>query len=146
MTLTEKTPTPMQRCGVLTASAVALWVLLAGPAYWLSGLLGLEGLTYAALLCVVPGCLLFCVIPFFDFAQNKAFAFLAGSGLRMFVVLVATLILHEVRADLGLKEFLSWLVVFYSVTLLVETLLIVKLPEANAISSESKPAGSAVAR
>ncbi len=146
MTSIEKNRTPMQRCGVLTASAVVLWVLLAGPAYWLAGSLGLEGLTYSALLCVVPGCLLFVVIPFFEFAQTKAFAFLAGSGLRMFVVLVATLILHEVRADLGLKEFLSWLVVFYSVTLLVETLLIVKSPEANAINSGSKPGDSAVAR
>lgn len=139
MTSTHKTPTPMQRCGVLTASALALWGLLAGPAYWLAGSLGLEGLTYSALLCVVPGCLLFLAIPFFEFAQNKAYAFLVGSGLRMFVVLVATLILHEIRADLGLKEFLSWLVVFYSVTLLVETLLIVKSPDAASAGSSSKP-------
>ena len=48
----------------------------------------------------------------------------------MFVVLVATLVMQEYRADLGLKEFLSWLIAFYSVTLLVETLLIVKSPEA----------------
>jgi phosphoglycerol transferase MdoB-like AlkP superfamily enzyme len=139
MTSTHKTPTPMQRCGVLTASALALWALLAGPAYWLAGTLGLEGLTYSALLCVVPGCLLFLAIPFFEFAQNKAYAFLVGSGLRMFVVLVSTLVLHEIRADLGLKEFLSWLVVFYSVTLLVETLLIVKLPEEGTTSGSSKP-------
>lgn len=139
MTSTHKTPTPMQSCGVLTASAVALWGLLAGPAYWLAGSLGLEGLTYSALLCVVPGCVLFLAIPFFGFAQNKAYAFLVGSGLRMFVVLVATLVLHEIRADLGLKEFLSWLVVFYSVTLLVETLLIVKSPDAASAGGSSKP-------
>lgn len=133
----------MQRCGVLTASAVVLWGLLAGPAYWLAGASGLEGLTYSALLCVVPGCLLFFAIPFFEFAQNKAYAFLVGSGLRMFVVLVATLILHEIRADLGLKEFLSWLVAFYVVTLLVETLLIVKSPEPNAAGGSK--AGGVVA-
>lgn len=127
----------MQRCGVLAASSAALWVVLAGPAFGVAGGLGLEGLTYSALLCSVPGCLLFFVVPLFGFAQNKAFAFLAGSGLRMFVVLVATLLLHEVRADLGLKEFLSWLVVFYSVTLLVETLLIVKSPDATTASDLS---------
>ena len=102
-------------------------------------MLGLEGLTYSALMCWLPGCLLFFASPYFEFAKNKAYAFLAGSGLRMFVVLVATLLLHEIRADLGLKEFLSWLVVFYSVTLLVETLLIVRSPEANTSSIPSQP-------
>ena len=129
----------MRRCGVLTACAAALWVVLAGPAYAVAGMLGLEGLTYSALLCVLPGCFLFFAIPYFEFAQNKAYAFLAGSGLRMFVVLIATVLLHEVRADLGLKEFLSWLVVFYSVTLLVETLLIVRSPEASTSSIPSQP-------
>ena len=146
MTLTSVTQTPLRRCGVFTACAVVLWVILAGPAYWVAGKLGLEGLAYSALLCWLPGCLLFFAVPLFQFANNKAFAFLAGSGLRMFVVLVATLVLKEVRADLGLKEFLSWLVVFYFVTLLAETLLIVKSPDAASVSSGSKSAGNVVAR
>lgn len=129
MTSTSSTQTPLRRCGVLTACAAALWAVLAVPAYWLAGVLGLEGLTYAALMCWLPGCLLFFAIPFFEFAKNKAYAFLAGSGLRMFVVLMAVLVMQEFRADLGLKEFLGWLVAFYSVTLLVETLLIVKSPD-----------------
>ena len=139
MTSTSSTQTPLRRCGVLTACSAALWVVLAGPAFGLAGTLGLEGLTYAALMCWLPGCALFFVIPFFDFAQNRAFAFLAGSGLRMFVVLVATVLLQEFRADLGLKQFLGWLVAFYSVTLLVETLLIVKSPE---MATSSKSAAS----
>ncbi|MBM4224753.1 MAG: hypothetical protein FJ167_08170 [Gammaproteobacteria bacterium] len=143
MTSNSTTQSPMRRCGVFTACAVALWLVLAGPAYWLAGKLGLEGLAYSALLCWLPGCLLFFAIPFFEFAQNKAFAFLVGSGLRMFVVLVATLLLHEFRADLGLKQFLSWLVVFYSVTLLVETFLIVKSPEAASTNGLSR-SGDAV--
>lgn len=137
MTSTSPTQTPLQRSGVLTACSAALWVVLAGPAYWLAGKPGLEGLTYSALLCWLPGCVLFFAIPFFEFAKNKAYAFLVGSGLRMFVVLIATLVLQEYRADLGLKEFLSWLVAFYSVTLLVETLLIVNSPEASAVSKSA---------
>lgn len=139
MNSTSATQTPLRRCGVLTACAAALWVALVGPAFWLAGNLGLEGLTYAALLCWLPGCLLFLAIPFLKFAKNKAYAFLAGSGLRMAVVLVATLVLQEFRADLGLKEFLGWLIAFYSVTLLVETLLIVKSPE---VATASVPAGN----
>jgi hypothetical protein len=133
MIATSSTQTPLRRCGVLTTCTAALWAILAGPAFWLAGNLGLEGLTYAALLCWLPGCLLFFAIPLFEFAKNKAYAFLAGSGLRMAVVLIATLILQELRADLGLKEFLGWLIAFYSVTLLVETLLIVKSPEAATV-------------
>jgi hypothetical protein len=116
MTSSSTTQSPWQRCGVLTACAAALWVVLAGPAYGLAGTLGLEGLTYSALMCWLPGCFLFFVIPYFEFAKNKAYAFLAG-----------------------LKEFLSWLVVFYSVTLLVETLLIVRSPESNTSSLPSQP-------
>ncbi|MFM9963151.1 MAG: hypothetical protein ACKV2Q_18240 [Planctomycetaceae bacterium] len=137
MTSTSPTQSSLRRSGVLTACVAALWVVLAGPAYWLAGNLGLEGLTYSALMCWLPGCVLFLVIPFFGFAKNKAYVFLIGSGLRMFAVLVATLVMQEFRADLGLKEFLSWLVAFYSVTLLVETLLIVKSPEANTVSESA---------
>lgn len=137
MTSTFPAQSSLRRSGVLTVCSAALWAVLAGPAYWLSGKLGLEGLTYSALMCWLPGCLLFFAIPFFEFAKNKAYAFLVGSGLRMFVVLVATVVLQEFRADLGLKEFLSWLVAFYSVTLLVETLLIVKSPEANTIGKSA---------
>ena len=131
------TRTALQRCGVLTASTAALWAVLAGPAFLLANTRGLEGLSYSALLCWVPGCLLFFAIPCFAFAKNKAFAFLASSTVRMFAVLTGALLIHEVRADLGLKEFLSWLVVFYTVTLLVETLLIVKSPEANTSNGSS---------
>ncbi|HLQ43642.1 MAG TPA: hypothetical protein VK137_02850, partial [Planctomycetaceae bacterium] len=45
-------------------------------------------------------------------------------GLRMMTVLLGALVIHQTRADLGLREFFSWLIVFYSVTLLVETLLL----------------------
>jgi hypothetical protein len=38
---------------------------------------------------------------------------------------------------LGLKEFLGWLVVFYSVTLLVETLLIVKSSDVDAVGKSA---------
>lgn len=134
---------PLHRCGSLAASSVLLWLILAGPAYWMAGGLGLEGLTYSAFLCTLPGCVLFLVIPLFGFAQNKAFAFLVGSGLRMFAVLVATLLLHEVRADLGLRQFLSWLVVFYTVTLLIETLLIVGSLDEKAATVGAKSEGVA---
>ena len=127
MNSSNSTRTALRRSGVLTASSAALWLVMAGPAYWLAGATGLEGLSYAALLCLVPGCLVFFAAGWLG-ANNQAVTFLAGTGLRMLTVLIGALVIHEIRADLGLRQFFGWLVLFYSVTLVVETLLIVKLP------------------
>ncbi len=123
-----------QRCGMLTASTLALWLILAGPAYWLAESRGLEGLTYSALLCWLPGCVVFFTVGLLALGDNNGMAFLMGSGLRMFAVLVGALAINQWRADLGVREFLSWLIAFYLVTLVVETLLIVRSPNATAAS------------
>ena len=123
MNSTTSTRTALHNCGVFTASVVALSALLAGPALGLARVRGLEGIAYSALLCWLPGCVMFLGIA--PMIENKAFAFLIGTGLRMMTVLLGALVIHQTRADLGLREFFSWLVVFYSVTLLVETLLLV---------------------
>ena len=127
MTSSNSKRTALRRSGLLTASATVLWLVLAGPAYGLAGTTGLEGLSYAALLCLVPGCLVFFAADWLG-SNNQSVTFLAGTGLRMLTVLIGALVVHEMRADLGLRQFFSWLVVFYSFTLVVETLLIVKSP------------------
>jgi hypothetical protein len=119
---------------MLTASTLALWVILAGPAYWLADSRGLEGLTISALLCWLPGCVVFFIVGLLGLGNNQAMAVLMGSGLRMFAVLVGVLAINQWRADLGVREFLSWLIVFYLVTLVVETLLIVRSPNATTAS------------
>ncbi len=53
---------------------------------------------------------------------------LAGMGLRLVIVLAGTLGIRAARPDLGFREFLVWLLAFYLVTLLVETLLVMKRP------------------
>lgn len=123
MTLSTSTRTALQNCGVFTGSVLALGALLAGPAYWLASVRGLEGVAYSALLCWLPGCVMFLGIV--GLIENQGFAFLIGTGLRMMTVLLGALVIHQTRTDLGLREFFSWLIVFYSVTLLVETLLLV---------------------
>ena len=40
----------------LSAITAGLWVVLWGPAYGLAGTSGVQGLSFAAVLCVVPGC------------------------------------------------------------------------------------------
>lgn len=116
----------MVRCGWLVAACFALWLILAGPAYALGGAAGLEGLTYSALLCLIPGCLVFSLASLDVLAGMQAQLVLVGSLVRMLFVLMGTLALRTMRPELGLREFLIWLVVFYSATLLLETLLVLK--------------------
>lgn len=99
----------------------AIWLVAALPAWLLAGALGLEGLSYALLLCLVPGiAVLWFVKP--EGGPNQALtAVLLGMGLRMAVVLAGTLLLKEARPDLGPSAFLVWVVVGYLATLTFET-------------------------
>lgn len=110
----------------------AVWLLLCGPAYALRGTLALEGLSYAAILCLLPGLVLFAMFmpkpgatP--EEANNqRAMLMLAGMMGRMVFVLVGTLAIQEFRSELTFWDFLVWLIVFYLCTLAYETNLLLK--------------------
>jgi hypothetical protein len=109
------------RIGQLAAVTGGLWLVAALPAWLLADARGLEGLTYALLLCLLPGiAVLGFVKP--EGGPNQALtALLLGMGLRMAVVLAGTLLLKEIRPDLGPSAFLVWVVVGYLATLTFET-------------------------
>ena len=114
------------RCGWLTAWSGVAWLLLAGPAYGLSQTRGLEGLSYAALMSLAPGWLVLWCVALADDSQSRAMATLAGTVIRMVFVLAGVLAFRISRPDLGLKEFHVWVITFYFVSLIVETLLLVR--------------------
>ena len=114
------------RGGLLTASLAGLWLLLSAPAWWIAGWAGLEGLTIAAVLCLVPGWLVFLLASGYGFANFQAVAVLGGMTLRMLFVLAGTLIVLSTRSHLRLKEFVIWLLVFYLAALAVETGIVLK--------------------
>lgn len=125
----DRTPlqTALVRGGVLTAVTAALWALLAGPAWLLAGIDGIEGLTYAALLCLAPGWVVFLLIALYGTAGTQAaMVALGGTTLRLVFVLVGMLVVLSARPHLGFREFIVWLIVFYMATLLTETLLVVR--------------------
>lgn len=114
-----------RQCGWLVAAAAGLWLLLAGPAFALAGVRGLEGLTYAALLCTLPGCLALALTA--SLRANAALvAMLLGMVLRLLFVLGGALVVRDQRPDLNWRSFFVWLVGFYLATLLVETWLAVQ--------------------
>ena len=133
-----------RRSGWLTASAALCWLLFAGPAFWLSGVAGLEGLSIAALLSLVPGWLVFwgvSVVSKVPGQNGQPMAVLAATGVRLMFVLFGVLLMKSIRPDLGLREFHGWVIAFYCMSLMVETLLLVKVqPKAG-----SSGAGESVA-
>jgi hypothetical protein len=116
----------VQRSLILTGITVGFWLLLAGPAMWLAGSAGLEGLTIAAAICLVPGWLVFLFASGYGSPNFQAVAVLGGMLLRMAFVLVGTVAVYVARPDLRFREFFVWLLVFYLATLAVETALILK--------------------
>jgi hypothetical protein len=115
--------TALRSAGVLTAVTVGLWIALAGPAVAVAGPGALEGLTYAALLCLVPGWLVYALAagPAAPHSNRHVFAVLAGTLVRLFVVLGGALVIRAARPQVGLHEFLAYLAIFYVAALVLET-------------------------
>lgn len=119
------------RCGAwLTMVVVIVAGLLAGPAYLLQGWLALEGLCYAAILCLIPGWVVFLAVAWYGDSVAPVWVILSGTVVRMVFVLVGALVVLGLHANLGFQEFLVWLLAFYLVALFVETWLLLKqLPD-----------------
>ena len=120
------------RCGWLTAATAGLWLLLAGPAYFVANSDGLQGLSIAAALCLVPGWIVLLLGGLFGRAGSQSVMVLSGTALRMLFVLVGTLTVQSTLPNLGFREFIVWLLVFYLAMLFVETLLVLKQSQSSA--------------
>lgn len=117
----------LRRGAILAAAVVVAVLLLAGPAYWLSGLIGVKGLVVAAGLCLVPGWLVFAFHSLYGTTAPTA-SLLVGMAGRMAVVLVGALAAKAAWPELNLKSFGLWLGLFYMLTLAVETKLLLTPP------------------
>ena len=114
------------RISWLSAICGGAWLLCVGPAYALAGAVGLEGVTYAALLCLVPGCAVMAIGTWVLAMNSLPPLIMGGTVLRLLFVLAAVLVLRTERPDLAMLEFHIWLVTFYIVTLAAETWLLTK--------------------
>jgi hypothetical protein len=120
-----------KRVLILVGGVAALWLLLALPARHLGGgddAVAQSGL--AALLCLVPAAavMVWADWAFRQSAEQQMYAVLGGSGVRMFFVLGAALLLTELagwyRGQIG---FWVWIGVFYLFTLVLEIALLLKM-------------------
>lgn len=123
-----KTPSALRASVWLSAAVVVLWLVLAGPAWWLAGRSGIEGLSYSAVLCLVPGWLVFFLSSRYRVAGTRIQVILIATTVRLLFVAAGTLVVLQVRPELRLREFLVWIIVFYLATLVAETALLLKSP------------------
>jgi hypothetical protein len=118
-----------RQTGLLLLVAISMWVLCAGPAYWLRGSLALEGLTYAGILCLIPGLVVVYVTSRFPGGGSPGTGVLLGTGLRLAFVLIGMVMIQNLRPELGHYGFQLWLILYYLAFLTVETLIVIKSTE-----------------
>ncbi len=129
MTGVDGLRTPRQlawaRCGWLCLTALGLCLVLIVPAWFIAGREGIIGLSTAAILCVVPGLVVFWIAANFGVAGSEVpLVILGGTLLRMVFVFLGMVIAQTLDPRLGFREFVVWLLVFYLVLLGVETCLV----------------------
>lgn len=81
----------------------------------------------AALLCLVPGWLVFAFHSLYGTAAPTA-SLLVGMAGRMAAVLMGALAAKAIRPELDLKSFALWLGLFYLLSLAIETKLLLTPP------------------
>ncbi|HEV8002911.1 MAG TPA: hypothetical protein VGP63_23705 [Planctomycetaceae bacterium] len=137
--------TPIQvawsRCAWLTLAAATLWLALLGPAWLIAGREGLLGVSAAALICVVPGWIVFWIAAAYGTAGSQVpLVVLGGMLLRMIFVFLGMVIIQSADPRLGFREFVVWLLAFYAVLLGVETFLV--LPRTDSASGQPRAGGA----
>jgi hypothetical protein len=133
MTTQSTTRTPIQlawsRCGWLAIATGGLWMLLLAPAWFVAGREALVGLSAAALLCAIPGFIVFWLAAAYGAAGAQVpLVILGATVLRMVFVFLGMIIVQSANHRLGMREFVVWLLAFYVVLLAVETLLVLPRP------------------
>jgi hypothetical protein len=128
-----------QRLLILVAGTLLFWAATALPVWLLGSDLALLHATTAALLCLVPGIftLVWAERTSRKDPQQMLLVVLGGTGVRMFGVLLAGILLVQMVPPYREQDsFLIWLLVFYLFTLALEmTLLLKARPHADGPSA-----------
>jgi hypothetical protein len=116
---------------LFVGALLIFWVVLAWPAQRLGGDAALEYCTVAGLLCLIPGAATLMLVGWGERQQPGLLGMLMllGSGIRMFAVLGAGLLICKVglpgRESVDPAGFWVWVLVFYLFSLAVEAGLVV---------------------
>ena len=126
----SRTLSPLQRTGVLVLAGVLGWIVMVGPAFGFAGPKGVEGLTWSGLICLVPGLPVVWAVSRIPASPVRIWLVVGGAGLRFLVVILAMVVMRELRPDLRFAQFHVWLGLFYNLLLFVEMYLLFSGDEA----------------
>jgi len=117
----------MKSLGILTAATVLIWLVVALPMRFAQGDQAVLGTACAMLICLMPAqATLAWANRLGSTPDQQIVAVLAGTGVRLFVVLSCGLLLRWGWPERFSDSFLLWLGFFYLATLTLETLLILR--------------------
>ena len=116
----------------LTSVVMVVLMLLLPLAYWNSGVVGVLELVAAAAICLFPGLIVLKFTSQSTDANQVLFGLLISMGLRLLPPLVICLVLSLRSTGDEYFNFICYLLLFYMVTLALETYLSVRLIRPNA--------------
>jgi hypothetical protein len=119
------------RAGLLAGSIALAFCLAAPVALYARGWVGLGAAAAAAMLCLVPGLIALGVGELFRGPDSALFNLLAGTMIRMGVPLAACVVIYMVGGPLVDGGLAFYLLAFYPVMLLIETLLLAAQAETH---------------
>lgn len=121
--------TNFPKTAVLIAVECVAWMLFCVPAYLIGGNAGVEGLTWASVLCLLPGLFVLRKMASATDLASRTWLAMIAMVVRVFFVLAGVLVIGESRPDLHFFRFHIWLVVCYNIMMWTEIILILSKPK-----------------
>lgn len=118
---------PVRQLLGLSVVLAVVWIVLAVPIVIYTSRVGLEGLSWAVILCLVPGCLvvgLQRIVPSMSAAPH---AVMLATVVRMLFVTGGVVLLRAIRPELLTMEFAACLVISYLAALAAESYYLLRL-------------------
>jgi hypothetical protein len=130
----------LKEVGRVFLTSLIIWTLLAGPAWFAASLRGLTGVSFATLLCLLPGVVVVVVKALLQLSEVSCF--LLASGLRISFVIGGALFAKSTVDDITFLEFPLWLLLNYMFVLAVESVTTLKRMGQTGWGGETKKAQS----
>ena len=141
----ERPASLLRACALLSAVLLALLPVFAVCGYFLSGPAGILAAVVAFGICLFPGNLALCVTAISQKVNQGVQGILGAMFVRLGVPLVALLVLPKIGGALVDSGVVVMVMLYYVVTLTVETWLSLRFVPANKISGEKSPPAAKVA-
>jgi hypothetical protein len=118
---------PVRQLLGLSGVLAVVWIVLAVPIVIYSGSAGLEGLCWAVILCLVPGCLVVGLQEIVPSMSAAPHAVMLATVVRMLFVTGGVVLLRAIRPELLTMEFVACLVISYLAALAAESYYLLRL-------------------